>query len=174
MSHSCCKRQEQVDSRLVMVGSQTASLTPGPSFAHNLGCKCPNGQCKASLDIYTSRSFQWHQEYANGRCFGPSTRALNFWESRRLQVFTFGSVGFTLILSPKWGCDTQGECNRFIFLKMKVSKQDILCLLDIGASHNFIIQKSAQRKELKAPIEVHFGTRLHIPWRCKQEACLFN
>ncbi len=30
----------------------------GPSFAHNLGCRCPNGQCEAILDIYTSRPFQ--------------------------------------------------------------------------------------------------------------------
>jgi hypothetical protein len=51
MLHSRCRRQEEVDSRLLVVGSQTASLTPGPSFAHNLGCICPNGQCEASLDI---------------------------------------------------------------------------------------------------------------------------
>jgi hypothetical protein len=30
-----------------VVGNQTASLTPSPSFAHNLGCKCPNDQFKA-------------------------------------------------------------------------------------------------------------------------------
>jgi hypothetical protein len=52
--------QEEVDSRLLMVKSQIASLTPGPSFAHNLGYRCPNGQCKAISDIYTSRPFQWH------------------------------------------------------------------------------------------------------------------
>jgi hypothetical protein len=58
MSHSQIARREQVDSQFLMVGSQTASLTPGPSFAHNLGCKCPNGSCEAILDIYTSRPFQ--------------------------------------------------------------------------------------------------------------------
>jgi hypothetical protein len=58
VSHFCCKRREEVDSRLFVVRSQTASLTSGPSFAHNLGCRCPNGQCEASLDIYTSRPFQ--------------------------------------------------------------------------------------------------------------------
>jgi len=36
MSHSFCRRWEKVDSRRLMVGSQIASLTPGPSFAHNL------------------------------------------------------------------------------------------------------------------------------------------
>jgi predicted aspartyl protease len=56
----------------------------------------------------------------------------------------------------------QKECNRLIFLKGKISKRDILCLLDTGASHNFIAQGSAERmefhlEELKAPIEVHFA-----------------
>ncbi len=51
MSHSCCRRRGQVDSRLLVVGSQTANLTPDPSFAHNLGCRCPNGSCEAILDI---------------------------------------------------------------------------------------------------------------------------
>jgi hypothetical protein len=58
MSHSRRARREQVDSRLLVVGSQTVSLTPGPSFAHNLGCRCPNGQCEAIFDIYVSRPFQ--------------------------------------------------------------------------------------------------------------------
>jgi hypothetical protein len=58
MSHIVIRRREEVDSRLLVVGSQIVSLTPDPSFVHNLGCICPNGQCKASLDIYTSRPFQ--------------------------------------------------------------------------------------------------------------------
>ncbi len=58
MSHSRFRRREEVDSRLLVVGSQIANSTPGLSFAHNLGCRCPNGQCEASLDIYTSRPFQ--------------------------------------------------------------------------------------------------------------------
>jgi hypothetical protein len=35
-SHSICRRQEEVDSQLLVVGNQTASLTPSLSFAHNL------------------------------------------------------------------------------------------------------------------------------------------
>jgi hypothetical protein len=57
-SHSIFRRQEEVYSRLLVVGSQTTSLTPGLSFAHNLGCICPNDQCEAILDIYTSRPFE--------------------------------------------------------------------------------------------------------------------
>jgi hypothetical protein len=73
--------QEEVDSWLFVVGSQIVSLTPGLSFAHNLGYRCPNDQCKAILDIYASRPFQWHQEHPNARCFGPCCWALNIWES---------------------------------------------------------------------------------------------
>jgi hypothetical protein len=58
LSHSPSACRERVDSRLLVVGSQTASLTPGLSFAHNLGCKCPNDQCEAILDICASRPFQ--------------------------------------------------------------------------------------------------------------------
>jgi hypothetical protein len=55
----------------------------------------------------------------------------------------------------------QTECNQLIFLKGKIAKRDLLCLLDTGASHNFITRESAERmelhlEELKAPIEVHF------------------
>jgi hypothetical protein len=83
MSHSPSERRERVDSRTLVVGSQIASLTPGPSFAHNLGCRCPNGQCEAIFDIYASRPFQWHQEHPNARCFGPCCWTLNIRESRR-------------------------------------------------------------------------------------------
>ncbi len=83
MLHSRIGHWEEVDLRLLVVGSQTASLTPDPSFAHNLGCRYPNGQCKAIFDIYVSRPFQWHQEHSNARCFAPCCRALNIRESRR-------------------------------------------------------------------------------------------
>jgi hypothetical protein len=82
-SHSPNARWERVDSRLFVVGSQTASLTPGPSFADNLGCRCPNDQCEAISDIYTSRPFQWHQERPKARCFASFCRTLKIRESRR-------------------------------------------------------------------------------------------
>jgi len=47
LSHSFCRRREEVDSQLLMVGSQTTSLTPDLSFTHNLGYRCPNGSCEA-------------------------------------------------------------------------------------------------------------------------------
>jgi hypothetical protein len=78
ISQSCCRRREEVDSRLLVIGSQTASLTLDPSFAHNLGCRCPNGSCEAILDIYTSRPFQWHKKHSTTKRFDPWNRALSF------------------------------------------------------------------------------------------------
>jgi hypothetical protein len=83
VSHYQFGGREKVYSRLLVIGSQIANLTPGPSFAHNLGYRCPNDQCEAIFDIYASRPFQWHQEHINTRCFEPCCRTLNIRESRR-------------------------------------------------------------------------------------------
>jgi len=40
MLHSQFGGWNEVDSWLLVVGNQTANLTPDPSFAHNLGCRC--------------------------------------------------------------------------------------------------------------------------------------
>jgi hypothetical protein len=53
-------------------------------------------------------------------------------------------------------------------LKRKIANRVILCLLDTGASHNFITLESAKRmelhlEELKAPIEVHFADGVPHP-----------
>jgi hypothetical protein len=72
MLHTQIGCQEKVDSWLLMVENQTANLTPDPSFAHNLGCRCSNDQCEVIFDIYVSRPFQCHQEHPNARYFGLS------------------------------------------------------------------------------------------------------
>jgi hypothetical protein len=94
MLHSSCRRQIWVDSRLLVVGSQTGNLTPDPSFAHNLGFRCPNGSCEAISDIYTSRPFQWYYEHPNARCFDPCNRTLSFRESRRTPSSHFWECEF--------------------------------------------------------------------------------
>ncbi len=103
MPHSRCSHREKVDSRLLVVGSQIASLTPGLSFAHNLGCRCPNGSCEAILDIYTSRPFQWHKEHSNAGRFDPWTRALSFRESRKTPTSHFWECGLHPHTYPKVG-----------------------------------------------------------------------
>jgi len=62
----------------------------------------------------------------------------------------------------------QGEHNYFVFLKGKVYKWEVLCLLDTRAFHNFVTQNSAKRMELqleeiKAPIDVHFANGIPHP-----------
>jgi len=102
VSHSRIGHRELIDSQLLVVGSQTASLTPSPSFAHNLGYRCPNQECEGISDIYVSRPFQWHQEHPNARCFSPCCRALNIRESRRTPSPHFFQVlGFTPHTWPK-------------------------------------------------------------------------
>jgi len=83
VSHSIYTHRDRVDSRLFVVESQTASLTPGPSFAHNLCCRCPNGSCEAIFDIYTSRPFQHYKKNFKARCFSLCYRALKLQKSRR-------------------------------------------------------------------------------------------
>ncbi len=58
MWHDVYNQVNRVDSRLLVVGSQIANLTPDLSFAHNLCFKCPNEPCEPILDIYTSIAFQ--------------------------------------------------------------------------------------------------------------------
>jgi len=142
ISHSQFGGREEVDSRLLVVGSQTVSLTPGPSFAHNLGCRCPNGQCEAIFNIYASRPFQWHQEHLNARCFGPCCRAL-----------TFGSVSFILTLNPKWGCDimclSMRLTSKWHFVwglpngNLKIPKVGTLATL---GPHNFVCKPSIKMR----------------------------
>jgi hypothetical protein len=81
VSHFQIGHREEVDSRLLVVESQTASLTPDPSFAHNLCFRCSNEQCEPILDIYVPRAFQWSKERNNPFRFDPSTRPLKFRES---------------------------------------------------------------------------------------------
>ncbi len=83
VSHFTCTHRGRVDSWLLVVESQTASLTPNPSFDHNLCYRCPNDSCEAILDIYTLRPFQQYTEHLNARFFDPYHRVLNFRESRR-------------------------------------------------------------------------------------------
>ncbi len=125
MSHAQIGRREEVDSRLLVVGSQTASLTPGPSFAHNLGCRCPNCQCEGIFDIYVSRPFQWHQEHLNARCFAPWCRALNIQESRKTPNLQLLQVlGFTPHTWPKWGCDIEELFKRLHKVNMKIHPKE--------------------------------------------------
>ncbi len=109
MSHSPSACRERVDSWLLVVESQIANLTPGPSFAHNLGCRCPNDQCEAISDIYTSRPFQWHQEHPKARCFALCCWTQKIRESRRTPNPQPWECEFHPPTWPKWGCNNNEE-----------------------------------------------------------------
>ncbi len=66
MLQATCTQGNWVDFWLLVVGSQTANLTPNLSFGHNLCFRCPNGWCELILDIYVLKDFQWYKE-----CFNP-------------------------------------------------------------------------------------------------------
>jgi hypothetical protein len=106
MSHAVCRQGNQVDSWLLVVGSQIVSLTPDPSFAHNLCCRSPNGSCKAIFDIYASRTFQWYKKHLKARCFDPCNWVLTFQESQRTPKSPFRECECHPHTPSKWGCDT--------------------------------------------------------------------
>jgi hypothetical protein len=85
MWHATWTQGNQGSSWLLIVGSQIANLTPGPSFGHNLCFKNPNGSCKPILDIYVPRTFQWYKELINPMSFNPCNCLL------KIQNFKFQS-----------------------------------------------------------------------------------
>ncbi len=87
--HSTWMHRGWVNSWLLVVGSQIASLIPDLSFCHNLCYKCPNGSCKPIFNTYISIAFQWYKERHNARCFDPCNQTLKFWESQRTPKFPF-------------------------------------------------------------------------------------
>jgi hypothetical protein len=81
MSHAIYTYGNWVDSWLLMVRSQIANLTPGPSFSHNLCFRCPNDQCEPILNIYVPRAFQWYKELLKPLNFDFCYCPLKIWES---------------------------------------------------------------------------------------------
>jgi hypothetical protein len=81
MSHVASTQGNWVESWLLVVGNQIANLTSNLSFGHNLCYRCPNGQCKPMLDIYTLISFQWYKELFKAMGFDPWNCALKIQES---------------------------------------------------------------------------------------------
>jgi len=127
MSHALCSQGYQVDSRIFVVGSQTGSLIPGPSFSHNLCFRCPNEQCELILDIYVPRTFQWYKKRHKPWSFDPWNCFLKFRESTgtpfpKVEV-VLGVWGFTpsysLTFSNTPGsvwCDSQASSCLGLFL----------------------------------------------------------
>jgi hypothetical protein len=106
VSHSLCTHRGWVDSWLLMVGSQTPSLTPDLSFDHNLCYRCPNCSCEA---IFEFTLWDLSNGIKNTSRRGVLAYTIEFWSFGSpggLWVPTFGSVSFILTLVSKWGCDS--------------------------------------------------------------------
>jgi len=103
--HYIFTHRGQVDSRLLVVRSQTISLTPDPYFVHNLCWGCPNGSSQAIFDIYVSIPFQQNIEHSNARCFGLCNWTLKFQESQRTPSPQLWECEFHPHTWSKWGCD---------------------------------------------------------------------
>jgi hypothetical protein len=81
MSHTTYTQGNRVDSQLLMIKSQIADLTLGPSFGHNSYFKCPNGSWELILDIYVSIDLQWYKKLFNLLGFDPCNYSINIQES---------------------------------------------------------------------------------------------
>jgi hypothetical protein len=81
MSHATYTQGNRVDSRLLVVASQTTNLTPILSFGHNLCFRCPNGSCEPILNIYVSLVFQWYKKIFDAMGFDPCNYSMKIWES---------------------------------------------------------------------------------------------
>ncbi len=77
LSQATCTQGNQVNSWLLVVGSQIVNLTLSLSFGHNLCFRCPNGSCEPILDIYVLIVFQWYKELFNPLGFNPWNCSLN-------------------------------------------------------------------------------------------------
>jgi len=106
MLHSYFRCWNRVDSQLLVVRSQTVSLTPGPSFAQNWAADV---QMAHARPLWTSTLQDLFNSINNTPMQGVLTLAIKLWvfgSPGGLQVSTFGSLSFIFTLSPKWGCDS--------------------------------------------------------------------
>jgi len=81
MWQTTCMKENQGNSRRLMVRSQIDNLTRSPSFGHNLCFKYSNGSCKLILNIYVLRAFQRYNEPFNPMGFDLWNRFLKIWDS---------------------------------------------------------------------------------------------
>jgi hypothetical protein len=104
ISHATCTQGNQVDSWLLMVGSQTVNLTFGLSFGHNLCFKCPNESHEPILNIYVSIDFQWYKELFNPLSFDAYNCPLKFGSPLGLQLPKWEHLGSVKVHSVTLFC----------------------------------------------------------------------
>jgi hypothetical protein len=115
--HSTCTHQGRVNSQLLMVGNQIASLTPDFPICYNLCCKCQNDLSEPIFDVYIVIAFQRYKEGPKARCFDPCNRTLKFRESQRTPKFPFRECESHLHTLLKVGLQQTlflGHCTNFM------------------------------------------------------------
>jgi hypothetical protein len=131
MLHAAYTQGNWVNSRLLVVGNQIASLTPDLSFGHNLCFKCPNGWCEPILNVHVSIIFQCYKKLFKPMGFDARNCTLKIWESNRdfnshngssfgsvrvhsLTFFAFDMVVLMTILVNRHEVDASRACLRYV------------------------------------------------------------
>ncbi len=145
VSHSTCTHQGRVDSWLLVVRSQTANLTPGLSFCHNLCCRCPNGSCESIFNIYTLIAFNdtknalvrgvWTPKIELWRFGSPSGLPSPHFPFRKSEnhpptlpkvglwhIMDFWNDDIMFVTHRKWKMWTQKICHSNIKIKFKIGR----------------------------------------------------
>jgi len=79
ISHTICTHENWIDFQLLMVESQIANLTPGPSFGHNLCFDVQMGNFR----YLHSKNFHWYKKHFKPLSFDPYNRLLKIRESTK-------------------------------------------------------------------------------------------
>ncbi len=140
---------------------QNTSRGEKPKQFQSLGFKPKGNFIKKGAPLKESQPKGDASGKPKGACFNCNEMGHYSKDCPKPKLGNGGSKVLTINLA-------QSERNCFIFLKGKVSKWEVLCLLDTGASHNFITREGVERmelqlEELKAPIEVHFANGVFHP-----------
>jgi hypothetical protein len=110
VSHSTYTHRGRVNSQLLVVESQTASLTPGPSCVHNLCYKCPNGHARP---FSTSTFWDLSNGIKNTSRQGVLTPTIELWKFKSpggLPSLHFGSVSVILTFLQNEVATTNANC----------------------------------------------------------------
>jgi hypothetical protein len=105
VSHSPSAHWERVDSRLLVVGVKLPVWLPALLLPITWAADV---QLTNERPFRTSTLQDLFNDTKNAQMQGDLTPEIELWvfgSPGGLQLPTFGSVGFTLTLSPKWGCD---------------------------------------------------------------------
>jgi hypothetical protein len=166
VSHSTCTHRNRVDSRFLVVRSQTASLIPGPSFAYNLCYRCPNGSCEAILDTYTLKPFRRYKEHLNSRCFDSCNWVLNFRESQRTPESHFQECEWRPHTSLKVGLWHQWGPNSILQQVNKPSREGNRKIIEFKSllhilSHGYPMLEYEAMYDLFANLKVPNNPSMH-------------